>query len=236
MTRIISFFSPKTAGASSVSLNAVLLHKILNAKQKAAFIEVSRWNSQTNVLQAQDAQSWEKFFPFFKTEEWNQSLLPRLSFSLGADFFWSPQGQRWPSFNQKKASALLQLLRSEYDLIVIDMAASVSSDWHRFFTQASDVQIGVLTPDPISLKAWNTYLEAFNYSAQTRWLFNQVPNSEKKKLFQKYTAEDENFLGCLRSDEARFWRQCYEGQPVSVQASGRFKKDLVSLLPRLLSA
>lgn len=236
MTRIVSFFSPKTAGSSSVSLNAALLHKLVNPQQKVAFVEISVWSSQAGIFQAQGAQSWEKIYPFLNTPEWNKKLLSRLSFSLGADLFWSPQGKQWPKFKPAHATAMLRLLQAEYDLIVIDIAASVPRDWHTFFTEVSDEHIGVLTPDPISLKSWNTYLEAFTSKTKARWLFNQVPNAEKKRLRRKFQAEDDKFLGVLRRDESRFWRQCYQGQPVSVQAAGKFKKDLESLLPEIFLA
>lgn len=233
MTQIVSFLSPKTAGASSVSLNAAILHKIVNPKQRVAFVEFAGWSSQASLFSSQDVPSWERIFRFYKTDEWNKTLLSRLALPLGADVFWSPMGKAWPVFNRTKATAFLGLLKNHYDCIVFDVAVSSPPDWQAFAHQQSDQIIGVLTPDPVSLKAWKNYVQAEIFPGKPHWLLNQVPSSEKKRLICKFSRADPQFLGVLRQDPHRFWRQCYENQPVSIQANRSFKKDLSTLLPQI---
>lgn len=233
MTKIISFYSPKTAGASSVSLNAALLQKIIKPSLKVAFVEIAAWSSQASQWQPAQAQTWGQLEPFLGTAEWNKSLLERLKFNFGVDIYWSPVR---PSYKSKLAQKWLSLLAENYDLIVVDIASGAPAKWQQFWFKHSQKIVGVVTPDPVSLEALRCWQPTVESLAPTSWVFNQVPASEVKRIRQKFSVTDAAFLGVLRTDNHRFWRQCYQQQPVAVQSSSRFKKDLGSLLPHLLAS
>ncbi len=233
MTKIISFYSPKTAGASSVSLNAALLQKIIQPSFKVAFLEIAAWSSQASQLQPAQVQTWDKSEPFLGTDEWNKSLLERLKFNLGIDIYWSPVR---PEYKAKLAEKWLRLLTENYDLIVVDVASGAPEKWQQFWFKHSQSIVGVATPDPVSLEALRHWQNSIETLGPTRWIFNQVPASETKRIRQKFSATDAAFLGIIRRDDARFWRQCYQQQPVALQSSSCFKKDLLSLLPQLLTS
>jgi len=216
-----------------VSLNAALLQKVIQPSLKVAFVEIAAWSSQASQLQPVQAQTWSKLEPFLGTAEWNKSLLERLKFNFGVDIYWSPVR---PPYKSKLAQKWLSLLSENYDLIVVDIANGAPAKWQQFWFQHSQKIVGVATPDPVSLEALKQWKNSIENTAPVCWLFNQVPASEAKRIRHKFSVTDAAFLGVLRADNHRFWRQCYQQQPVAVQSSSRFKKDLVSLLPHLLAS
>lgn len=236
MTKIISFYSPKTAGASSVGLNAALLQKIIEPSLRVAFVEIAAWSSQATQFQIVPVQTWDKLTPFLNTSEWNKTLLERLKFNLGIDIYWSPVKNKMPQCTAKFAQKWLRLLTENYDLIVVDVASGSPQKWQQFWFSHSQKVVGVATPDPVSLEALKHWQASMYKTVPIHWLFNQVPTSEAKRLRQKFSTTDKAFLGTLCMDKNRFWRQCYQQQPVAVQSSSRFKKDLLSLLPQLLAS
>jgi len=229
MTKIITFISPKSAGASMVSLNFALLHRAVNPKEKTAFIELSPWSSQGFIFKARDHQHWGHLAPFIGTKEWSKSLLSRVSFDLQADLFFSPQGVLWPAFDQKVNQAFLDLLKENYDTIIIDLSISVGVEWSQFYLKHSDLVLGVVTPDPVSLNAFENWKSLIPKKTNLGWVLNQVPTSEVKYLKNKFSNSKTNFLGTLRFEPLKFWYHLYQAFPPVWQKRSAFKKDLISL-------
>lgn len=234
MTKIITFISPKAAGASTVSLNFALLHQALNPKEKTAFIELSPWSSQGFVFKAGDHQHWGHLTPFVGTKEWNKSLLPRVSFDLQSDLFFSPQGSLWPVFKAKWNQAFLNLLKEHYDTIIIDLSISAGPEWSQFYLKQSHLVIGVVAPDPTSLNAFENWKSSISKKINLGLVINQVPTSEIKYLKHKFSNSKTNFLGTLRSEPLKFWYHLYQAFPPVWQKRSVFKKDLLVLHSKIL--
>lgn len=231
-TNLTVFFSPKTAGASLVSLNAALL---LSGSQKTAFVEVGGWSSQSQNFPALSRHHWGECFSFYDTKEWAPALLDRSKASLGADIFWSPLGAGYPEFQAKSAQAWLELLQSEYSHIVVDLNVAAPEAWRDFWlTQATHI-VGVVTPDPISLEAWSLWQKSTLKGVQTRWLLNQVPSLQLKNLEAQFSAADSNFLGTLPLEAKKAWDQAYLAFPIVAHKRSKFKSSLTEILKPLIS-
>lgn len=227
-TNITLFTSPKTAGASLVSLNAALL----SPSPKTAWIEIGGWSSQRQNFPALSEHHWGEILAFYKTKEWNNALLTRSKATLGVDFFWSPLGQDYPSFDTKQATAWLDLLSAEYDHLVVDVSAAAPKQWQAFWHGIATKIVGVLTPDPVSLKAWKDWNQTHQYK-KVYWLLNQVPPRQIKKVTTEFAA-DPQFLGALPLDPKRAWDQCYLGFPIVGHKRSKFKTQLQPLINSMI--
>ena len=230
MSQIVTFFSPKTAGASAVSINAVLLQKTVKPNLKVAFLEIAGWGSVESILPTSQSDDWGKFEPFIKTPEWDDTLVSRLAFNFGVDVFRSPSPDNFPKFSQSFVGALSKLLVDQYDLIVVDISAATSSVWQDYWFQQSSKIIGVVSPDPVSLSAWEKWLQQYKEPYKVFWLLNQASPREQKRLKTKFGSIDDHFLGCLPTEPLKFWYQIYERVPVAMQGRSSFIKHLQPLL------
>ncbi len=227
MTRIITFFSPKTAGCSHVSYNAALLQKMMHPNHKVAFVEVGSWASLRVVLDSPKAHTWGSIFQFFNTEEWNTKLLSRVASSQAIDRFWSPDLNHYPAFKATQAKSLLKLLSNAYDFVFIDVSAGSPSNWQHFWLEQSDQLYGVITPDPVSEKAWLCW-QAGMADKNPSLIVNQAPSSDIKSLTNHWI-DKASLAGVLPQDSTRFWYQFYQGVPVVMQPRSKFKKQLMQV-------
>ncbi len=235
MSKIITFISPKAAGASTVSLNFALLHQAINPKKKTAFLELSPWSGQGVIFKAGDHQHWGHLAAFIGTKEWNKSLLSRVSFDLKADLFFSPQGALWPKFSDKDNHDFLNLLKEHYDTIIIDLSISAGPEWGQFCLTKSDLVVGVVAPDPASLNAFKNWQSSMSKKISLGWVLNQAPKSEIKYLKNKFSDSKSNFLGTLRSEPLKFWYHLYQAFPAVWQKRSAFKKDLLALHSKIFA-
>lgn len=233
MSKIIVWTSPKTAGASSVSLNAAMLQAGLNSTASTALVEVAAWSSQATLFPKLAGHHWGELIPFLGTAEWQPELLGRAETKLGPSVFWSPTGEAWPAFNQKFVDAWLELLRQRYSVIYVDLSASVDPAWQQWWLGQADQVVGVVTPDPLSLQAWGQWSAAQSIEGRLSWVLNQVPGGEKKSLLSRFSHSDSTLLGALRQEPRTFWRQHYQSFPVVLNRRSGFKKDLLEVLSAL---
>ena len=236
MTQIISFISPKTAGATSVSLNVAALISGFQPQPKVAYLEVAGWASQRLSLAPNHTAHWGDLLAFNKTEEWQPSLLARGQFKLGADVFFSPLRPDYPSFSKTLAAAWLKLLTQKYDVLIIDINNAAPMDWQQIFGAQSQQVVGVVTADPLSLNAWEAWGKNFAAPEKLSWILNQVPRQQQRALKQKFSNQACPLLGLLRTEPINFWHQVYQAFPVAWQRRSGFRKDLRALLPQLLKA
>lgn len=236
MNKVITFYSPKTAGASSVALNVACLHHQIQPEPPIGFIEHALWSTQQTLFQKEKLHNWAELLKFHKTKEWDDSLLPRGVFTLGPEVLWSPMGPDWPEFSSSVAEAWLTLLQSRYSVLYVDLNPSVPEEWQDFWLAKSTRIVGVVSADPVSMKAWECWSENILESEKLCWVLNQVSAKERKKLLARFSAEKIPLLGVLRQEIYTFWQQNYQGFPVAWQRWSGFKKDLLPVLKSLLSA
>jgi len=234
MTKILTFISPKTSGASTVILNCALLNQTLQPDQKTAFLEISPWSSQGPIFKAGEHQHWGTLKSFLKTKEWNPSLLSRVGFDLGADLFFSPQSDNWSDFSIKFHEALLKLLRHNYDTIIIDLNIASGDKIKAYYASQSDLVVGVVSPDPQGLKTWENWSRTVMKDTNLAWVLNQVPAGEVKFLNRKFETTHIKFLGVLRTDSLKCWYHLYQAFPVVWHKRSRLKKDLFAMHSKIM--
>ena len=231
MTNIIVWLSPKTAGASSVSFNAALLQKSLNPSERIVFTEFSPYSSQSVLFEGAD--HWGLLPPFLNTSEWNQALLHRTNKAFSVPVWWSPTGKNFPTFDLAFAEAYYQLLTESFDTVHIDLSMRSGDGWQEFWHKKANKIMGVVTPDPLSLSAWQAWQQVQPTDRNISWVLNQVHPTEFKNLTASFADDTPKLRGILRQELASFWQQTYAGVPVCWQQKSKFKKDLYTTLQHL---
>lgn len=234
MTQIISFISPKTAGASSVSLNIAQLAKTLTPPKKVAYVELAGWSSQRVNLAPEQAPTWADLLVFHNTDEWDVNLLKRGCFSLGVDIYFSPEIPEFPHFTKVVGEAWLKLLKTGYDLIIIDIHQASPMAWQQFYFEKSDQVIGVVAPDPVSIKAWQQWSKNFCQPLKLKWVLNQASKRSQPTLLNRFRNNPFVLLGVLRFEPLKFWYQIYQAFPVVWHKRSGFKKDLIKVISVLI--
>lgn len=235
MTQTISFISPKTAGASSVSLNAAQLLKALEPQQKVAYVELAGWCSQAANLASAPVSTWADLCVFHKTDEWEVRLLQRGRYLLGVDIYFSPEIPAYPPFSKPLADAWFKLLMACYDWIIIDINQAAPVEWQQFYFEQSTQIIGVVAPDPVSVAAWQHWSEDFSQPLKLKWLLNQASKRSQSALLNKFRENRFPLLGVLRFEPFKFWYQVYQAFPVAWHKRSGFKTDLTKVVSLLIA-
>jgi|GEM_PF-5195020 len=230
MTQIITFFSPKTSGASSLILNAACLHQTLCPTKRIGLIEFSPMCSQQVLFPTETNHSWEELWPFYETEEWNSDLLSRVKFDLGVEILWSPTMGNFPVFEASKAMALLDLAKQRYDFLYVDLSQSTPKEWQNFALESTSQLVGVMCPDPLGVSAWQHWQKNLKSSIQQGLVINQVLPKDASALTAKFTKPELSFTTTVPTDVKLMWQQNYLQFPAVWHKRSAYKKAVEILI------
>ncbi len=153
----------------------------------------------------------------------------------GVDLLACPQEMTWKQLlTNKNLTALLDIFRQEYDLILLDTTSGGSQETASALALA-DIQLIALTPDAPCLRATSRFLDALPEKEKiTGLVINQQASGAAVKPDEISEHLGQRIFGVLPIDPAGVWANISYGEPCVLHKTSKLGKSIRQLAARLL--
>lgn len=230
---ILTFYSPKTAGTSLVTLNSAILHQHLQMHKKVAILQLTAFPHIHLYAGIPSSHHIGELAPFIPTKEWSSPLLKKISAQQSCDIFQSPSFDEWKNISLEQFQKIFELIEGAYDFLYIDLNISIPHNIFSFVMEKSDMISLISCLDPISLQSLSQALQVLP-KGKIHLIVNQCPTQDMTKVKQFLQKIDIDVLGILPQENTSVWHNVFEGFPVVYNKKSKLKKHLEVLIQKLV--
>lgn len=236
MGAVIGIFSPKGGVGKTLLATNLAVAIGLGHRRKTILIDLNKGNGTADLLLDLDPdRSWSDLIPVI-----DELTLKHINFSVteyrpGLDLLASPPEMALTEFfTMGYLSLLLDTLRSEYDLVILD--TSSGNDIMASGSLAlSDFRLFLLTPDIPSLRSISRLLATKpEREKKTGLIINQYSHGAPINLDEIKEHLGEPLLGVLPIDPGGVWSNISYGEPCVLRKSSKLGRSIRQLSARLL--
>ena len=236
MVFVIGIFSAKGGVGKSILAANLGVAFGIGHRRRTAVIDLNSGLGTTDLLlDLEPERSWSDLVSVINELSSQHLKLAITEYRPGVDLLACPPVLTWKqTLTKKNVSSLLEALREEYDLIVLDTSPGPSQINEAAFSLA-DIRLVVLTPDAPGLRATARYLEAVPEKKKiTGLVINQqtagaavTPDEIKDHL-------GERLFAVLPMDPGGVWANISYGEPCVLRKSSKLGKSIRQFSARLL--
>ena len=236
MSKVIGIFSAKGGVGKTILATNLAVALGVGHHRKTVLIDLNQGLGTADLLlDLETENSWQDLIPVIDELSPKHIKLAVTEFCPGVDLLTSPPEITWKgTLTKKNLSSLLDALREEYDLVVVD-TSSGSGPVTGAALSLVDIRLVLLTPDAPSLRSTARFLTGLPDKKKTTGLvINQqspgaaiTPDEIKDHL-------GEQLFGVFPIDPAGVWANISYGEPCVLRKSSKLGKSIRQLSARLL--
>jgi len=236
MAAVIGIFSAKGGVGKSILATNLAVSCGVGHRRKTVLIDLNPGLGTADLLLDLDPEnSWGDLMPVIDELSPKHLKLAVTEYRPGVDLLTSPPEMAWKgSLTKKNLISLMDALREEYDLIILDTSPG-SSPLSGAALSAADVRFVVLTPDAPSLRATSRYICGISDKEKTTGLLINQHNAGS--AISPDEIKDHlgvHVYGVFPIDPTSVWANISYGEPCVLRKSSKLGKTIRQFAIRLL--
>ena len=236
MSTVIGVFSAKGGVGKTLLATNLAVAFGIGHHRKTALLDLNCGSGTADLLlDLEPDRSWSDLVSVVSELSAQHIKLAVTEYRPGVDLLASPGDWNWKgSLTKKNLRLLVDSLKQEYDLVVLDSPCSAGGTAEAALSLA-DIRLVLLTPDAPTLRATRRFLAAIPEQERTTGLvINQQAPGAAIKPDEIKEHLGERLFGVFPIDPAGVWANISYGEPCVLRKTSKLGKSIRQLAAWLL--
>jgi len=236
MGNVIGIFSAKGGVGKTILATNLTVALGVGHRRRTVLIDLNPGIGTADLLlDLEPGNSWGDLIPVIDELSPKHLKLAVTEYRPGVDLLAAPPEMTWKHpLTKKNINSLLELLRNEYELVVLDNSSGSGGIASETLSLA-DIRLITLTPDAPCLRATARFLEALPEKEKfTGLVINQFAPGAAIKPDEISEHLGERLFGVMPIDPAGVWANISYGEPCALKRTNKLGKSIRQLAARLV--